>query len=130
MPGVFGEVDEVVVIHAVAACGQPGELVLAERGAAAFLDGSIDDGTAADLLVKPLERVVAPDLASVLLGEAGEGEQVRGRLLEQRRRVGEALLELVDDAAVLLEDRVRVGLGEDRPHHRRDEALRALGHAG
>ena len=89
-----------------------------------------DVGAAADLLVEPLERVVLPDLAPVLLGKAGEGEQVGGGLVEQLGRGGEALLELGDDAGVLLEDRVGVGLGEDRAHHRRDEALRALGDAG
>jgi hypothetical protein len=31
---------------------------------------------------------------------------------------------------MLLADRVRVGLGEDRPHHRGDDALRRLRHAG
>jgi hypothetical protein len=66
----------------------------------------------------------------VLLRKRGESEQVRRRLLEQCRRVGEALLELVDDAAVLLEDCGRVGLGEDRPDHRRHERLGALRHPG
>ena len=42
---------------------------------------------------------------------------------------GKRVLELVDDPAVLLDDRLRVGLSEDRPDHRRDERLRALGDA-
>jgi hypothetical protein len=42
---------------------------------------------------------------------------------------GEATFELVDDPGVLLVDGGRVGLREDRPDHRRDEVLRALGDA-
>jgi hypothetical protein len=38
----------------------------------------------------------------VLLGEAGEREQVRRDLVEQRPSLREALLELGDDAGVLL----------------------------
>ena len=61
----------------------------------------------------------------MLLRKGGEGEQARRRLLEQRRCLGEARGELVDDPSVLLVHRLRVGLGEDRPHHRRHEALGA-----
>src|SRR5439155_26393884 len=43
---------------------------------------------------------------------------------------GEATFELVNDAGVLFEDGGRVGLREDRPYHRCDEALRRLGDAG
>ena len=62
----------------------------------------------------------------VLLREAAEGEQVRPAFVEQRRGFGEARGELVDDPGVLLVHGGGVGLGEDRAHHRRDEALRAL----
>jgi hypothetical protein len=61
-----------------------------------------DLGAAADLLVEPLERVVRPELAPVLLGEAREGEDLATGLVEQRRRLREALLELGDDPPVLL----------------------------
>ena len=64
------------------------------------------------------------------LGKRGEGEQVGAGLVEQLGGGGEALLELVHDARVLLVDRVGVGLVEDRAHQRRHEALRALGDAG
>ncbi len=63
----------------------------------------------------------------MLLREDGEGEQVRRGLLEQRRRLREALLELVDDPSVLLVHRLRVGLGEDRAHDSGDRLLAALG---
>ena len=43
--------------------------------------------------------------------------------------LGEAGLELGDDPGVLVVHGGGVGLGEDRAHHRRDEALRALGDA-
>ena len=53
-----------------------------------------DVGAPADLLVEPLERVVRPEPAPVLLGEGGEGEDLAGGLIEERRRLGETLLEL------------------------------------
>jgi len=81
---------------------------------------------ASDLFVEPLERIVAPELAPVLLRKRREGEQIGARLLEQRRRFREALLELGDDPGVLLVHGGGVGLGEDRPHHRRHERLGAL----
>jgi putative transposase len=43
------------------------------------------------------------------------------RVPEQPGGVGEARLELVDDPAVQLAHRLRVGLREGRPHHRRDD---------
>ena len=49
---------------------------------------------------------------------------------EQRSGFGKARLELLGDAGVLLVHRLGVGLGENRAHHRRDEALRRLGDAG
>jgi hypothetical protein len=60
---------------------------------------------------------------------AGEGEDLGARLLQQRSGLGEAALELRQHPGVLLADRVRVGLREDRAHHRGDEALRRLGDA-
>jgi hypothetical protein len=63
-------------------------------------------------------------------GKRAKGEQVGARLVERRRGLGEALLELVDDPPVSLVHGGGVGLGEGRAHHRRDEALRALGDAG
>ena len=66
----------------------------------------------------------------MLLREAGEGEDFGACLLQERRGFGEAALELGGDPGMLLEHRVGVGLGEDRAHHRRDEALRALRDAG
>ena len=89
-----------------------------------------DVAAAADLLVEPLERVVRPELPPVLLGEGREGEQVRDCFVQEGRGFGEARLELVDDPPMLLVDCLGVGLGEDRPDHRRDEALGALGDAG
>ena len=46
------------------------------------------------------------------LREVGEGEQIGHRLLKQRRGLGEARGELVDDPAVLLVHGGGVGLGE------------------
>ena len=43
-----------------------------------------DVGAAADLLVQPLERVVAPQLPLVLLRKRGEGEQVGPGLVQER----------------------------------------------
>jgi hypothetical protein len=80
--------------------------------------------------VEALERAVRPELPPVLLRESGEGEQVGHRLLDYRGCLGEADLELVDDPSVLLVDGLAVGLGEDRAHHRRDEALGALSACG
>src|SRR5712691_11959694 len=71
-----------------------------------------------------------PQLAPVLLGEAGEGEDLGSGLVQERSRLREAALELGDDAGVLLVHRLAVWLGEDRAHHGGDEALRALGDAG
>jgi hypothetical protein len=59
-------------------------------------------------------------------GCAVKGEDLRAWLVEQRGRLRESALELSDDPAVLLADPVGVGLGEDRSHHRRHEALGAL----
>src|SRR5207237_1200661 len=59
-------------------------------------------GAAADLLVQPFERVVAPQLPPVFLRKRCKGEQVGRCLLEQRGRFGEATRELIDDPAVLL----------------------------
>jgi hypothetical protein len=43
-----------------------------------------------------------------------EGEDLGAGLVEERRRLGEALLELGDDPAVLRVHRPWIGLGEDR----------------
>jgi hypothetical protein len=42
----------------------------------AIREDADDVGAAADLFVQPFERVIAPQLPPVLLGEGGEGEQV------------------------------------------------------
>jgi hypothetical protein len=81
----------------------------ADDGSAVREDAD-DVGAAADLLVEPVERVVAPQLPPVLLRARGEGEQVGRGFFEQGCGVGEARLELVDDPSVLLMDRLGVRL--------------------
>src|SRR5579883_3494391 len=69
-----------------------------------------DVGAPADLLVEALLRVVAPDLAPMLAGEGGEGEEIRTGFGEPSCRLWETLRELVDHPGVRSPDRLLVGL--------------------
>jgi len=70
--------------------------------------------------VDPLERVVRPDLRPVALGEAGEGQEILLGITQHCGDDIEATIELACDLFELRVDRRLVGLGEDRPDHRRD----------
>jgi hypothetical protein len=59
-----------------------------DRGAVG--ENADDVGAAADLLVQPLERVVAPELPPVLFRKCGKGEEVGRCTLEQCCSLGEA----------------------------------------
>ncbi len=60
----------------------------ADQGGAAGEDPH-DVGAAADLAVQPFLRVVRPDLAPELLGEAGEGEHVGAGGVQVRSDIGQ-----------------------------------------
>src|SRR5712691_2008847 len=83
----------------------------------------------AELALPPRVQAALGELAPVLLRAGGEGEDLRAGLLEHGRGFREALLELADDATVLLVHGVGVRLREDRADERGDERLRGLGHA-
>ncbi len=83
-----------------------------------------DVGAAAEFLVEALLGVVGPDLAPVLLGECGEGQDVGPGCLDQGGGLGEAL-ELGDDPGVLGPDVLGRRLGKDGPHGGRDRGLGA-----
>jgi len=85
---------------------------------------------AADLLVQPLLRVVAPDLAPDLAGEGGERQDVVAGLVQVRGGLRELRLESGHDLGVLGADRGGVGLLEDGPHQRGHPRLGGAGHAG
>ena len=71
-----------------------------DRGVAVGEDPD-DVGAAADLAVEPLVGVVGPDLASDLLGERGEGEDVGPGFHEVLGHRGELVGQGVDDAVEL-----------------------------
>ena len=64
--------------------------------------------------LEALLGVVRPDLPPVLLGEAGEGEQIRDGTGEELVGLGETALEDLEGLPRLLADRVSVLLQEDR----------------
>jgi hypothetical protein len=72
-----------------------------------------DVGAAFDFLVQPFERVGAPDLLPVPGGEAGEGQQVLGGVVEHGLDLGQLPAEHAGDDVELLADVLLIGLGED-----------------
>ena len=85
-----------------------------------------DVGAAADLPVQPFLRVVRPDLAPDLLGEAGEREHVGAGAVEIVGDRGELVGQGVQDPVVLSVHGVGVGLVVDRVQQRLHPAPAAL----